>query len=325
MLSDVAGACLREITSREYGRLSQRFGEPLVGQGHRSGRPCELIVLAMGKFGGRELNYHSDLDIVFLYEAGGHTAGDSSGRTTNQHFFSELGQRIIKITSRLGANGRLYEVDARLRPTGRSGPLATSLGEFARYFAEGDGQLWERQALCKARVVYGSARVARTANAAVGKAAFEHRWNRAHANAIRQMRLRLQKTAVGGDLKRGPGGIVDIEFLVQMLQLRHGRRDRSIRRPDTISALTALHAAGHVSAGDHEFFRTSYRLLRTVESRLRLMDSNARDKLPDDPAELAKLARLLRYQSGNDLLDEMAQTTRKIRRRFDEIFDAEGL
>ncbi len=321
VLSDVAGACLRQIISREYRKLCGRFGEPLVGRGYRSGRPCELIVLAMGKFGGRELNYHSDLDVVFLYEAAGHTAAESSGRTTNQHFFSELGQRIIKIASRLGAYGRLYEVDARLRPTGRSGPLATSLAEFARYFAEGDGQLWERQALCKARVVYGSARVARTANAAVGKAAFGHRWIRAHADAIRQMRLRLQETAGPGNVKRGPGGIVDIEFLVQMLQLRHGRRDRSVRQSHTISALTALHAAGHLSAGDHEFFRTGYRLLRTVESRLRLMNANARDKLPEDPDELVKLAHLLRYQDGAALLDAIERTTHKIRRRFDEIFE----
>ncbi len=108
------------------------------------------------------MNYHSDLDIVFLYEADGQTAFDfgqwSARSTSNQHFFSELGQRIIKTASRLSAYGRLYEVDARLRPTGKSGSLAMSLGEFGRYFAAGSGQLWERQALCKARPVYGSPR-----------------------------------------------------------------------------------------------------------------------------------------------------------------------
>ena len=176
-----------------------------------------MAILAMGKFGGGEMNYHSDLDIVFLYEAEGHTSHrEFSGRketTSNQHFFGELGQRIIKIASRLSAYGRLYEVDARLRPTGRSGMLATSLNEFARYFASGDGQLWERQALCKARVVCASKDMARRTSATVADAAFHHPWEPADAEAIRQMRHRLEATASGANLKRGPGGIVDIEFL----------------------------------------------------------------------------------------------------------------
>ena len=187
-----------------------------------------MVILALGKFGGREMNYHSDLDVIFLYEADGHTAADAGSparqSTTNQHFFSELGQRIIKTASRLSGYGRLYEVDARLRPTGKSGTLATTFDEFARYFADGGGQLWERQALCKARVVYGSPRAAKAAMAAVAKAAFAHRWRRKDAVEIRQMRQRLEDTApAAGDLKRGPGGIVDIEFLVQMLQLKHAR------------------------------------------------------------------------------------------------------
>ena len=115
-----------------------------------------MVILALGKFGGREMNYHSDLDLVFLYEADGQhlrRAGLGLAKsTTNQHFFSELGQRIIKAASRTNGFGRLYEVDARLRPTGRSGALAISFDEFARYFADGGGQLWERQALCKAAV-----------------------------------------------------------------------------------------------------------------------------------------------------------------------------
>ena len=183
-----------------------------------------MVILAMGKFGGREMNYHSDLDIVFLFEAEGQTAFEF-GRsrefgTTNQHFFSELGQRIIKTASRLSAYGKLYEVDARLRPTGKSGSLAMSLPEFARYFTHGSGQLWERQALCKARPVYGSPRAMRMAIAATHRAAFGRRWRRKDADEIRRMRQRLEETAAAGDLKRGPGGIVDVEFLVQMYQLQ---------------------------------------------------------------------------------------------------------
>jgi len=327
-LSDIAQACLAEIAAREYQRLVKRFGRPTVGEGRRAGKPAEMAVLAMGKFGGREMNYHSDLDLVFLYEADGHTAHRGSAErgetTTNQHFFSQVAQRIITTTSRLSGYGRLYEVDARLRPTGKSGALATSLEQLARYFASGEGQLWERQALCKGRVVVGSPRIAKKTMAAVRRAAFEPPWHKSDADEIRRMRHRLEETATGDDLKRGPGGIVDIEFLVQMLQLKHGRRTPEIRVPRTLSALEALHQAGYLAGEDFAILTASYRFLRTLEGRLRLMNFTARDKLPDDCTELAKLAHLLRAPSGEALLADFEKYTRETRRRFDRIFDAEG-
>jgi [glutamine synthetase] adenylyltransferase / [glutamine synthetase]-adenylyl-L-tyrosine phosphorylase len=326
-LTDIAQVCLGEIASREYVKLVTRFGIPRVGDvgGKRAGRPCEWVILGMGKFGGREMNYHSDLDLIFLYEADGHTAPPagmpSRQSTTNQHFFSELGQRIIKITSQLGSYGRLYEVDARLRPTGKSGTLATTFDELVRYFQQGSGQLWERQALCKSRVVFGSPRGARMAKSAAAKAAFGPRWRRQDAEDIRRMRKRLESTAGSGDLKRGPGGIVDVEFLAQMLQLRHARTNPKLRQPNTLEALHAFYTEGILDADDYELFEGGYRLLRTIESRLRLMNSTARDQLPQDATELAKLAHLLHYPSSNGLLMDYENATRQIRLRFDQIFD----
>ncbi len=328
VLSDIAEACLAQIATQEYDRLVAKFGVPTVGVGSRKGQPCEMAVVAMGKFGGREMNYHSDLDLVFLYEADGQTVptrfAPRNQTTSNQHFFSELGQRIIKTTSRLSALGRLYEIDARLRPTGKSGALATSLDELIRYFAMGSGQLWERQALCKARVVYGSPRMTRTARSTLCQAAFDHRWQRADAEEVRRMRHRLDDTTSGGNVKRGPGGIVDIEFLVQMLQLKHGRRNVRVRTPNTLAALAALAQAEALSAADAEFLAESYRFLRTIEGRLRLMNSTARDKLPDDPTELAKLAHLLRVPGSDAVLADFNRYTGETRARFDRIFDAEA-
>jgi len=327
-LSDIAQACLAQIAAREFQRLATRFGEPTAGEGRRAGEPAEMAVLAMGKFGGREMNYHSDLDIVFLYEADGQTVhagrSDRGETTTNQHFFSQLAQRVIKTTSHLSAYGRLYEVDARLRPTGKSGALATSLDQFAGYFASGEGRLWERQALCKARVVVGSPRMVEAATAAVRRAAFDHRWHRRDADEIRRMRGRLEEAAAGDSLKRGAGGIVDIEFLVQMLQLKHGRRTPEICVPNTLCALEALDEAGLLATEDFELFAASYRFLRTLEGRLRLMNFTARDRLPDDSTELAKLAHLLRSPSGDALVADFERYTRQTRQRFDRIFDAEG-
>jgi glutamate-ammonia-ligase adenylyltransferase len=326
-LADIAEACLSQIALREYERLVARFGRPMIA-GRKGPRPCEMVILALGKFGGREMNYHSDLDVIFLYEADGETTAEpGSGvrqTTTNQHFFSELGQRIIKTAGRLTGYGRLYEIDARLRPTGRSGALATTFDEFTRYFSTGAGQLWERQALCKARPVYGVLKAAKAAMSAVVEAAFAHRWRRKDAAEIREMRRRLEDSAVGGgDLKRGSGGIVDIEFLVQMFQLKHARGNPRLRTTNTLTALAELYRADLLPVDDFECFDASYRLLRTIEGRLRLMNATARDRLPQDPVELTKLASLLHYPSSEGLLLDFENAARQTRRRFDRIFEAE--
>src|SRR5439155_1486070 len=161
----------------EYRKLAEKLGEPRIDDGPDAGRPCELIILAMGKFGGRELNYYSDLDLVFLFEAEGMTAhhrrGKRSQPTSNQHFFSELGQR-------------------------------------------------------------------------------------------------MEETAGPGNIKRGAGGLVDIEFLVQMLQLKHGRDNPAIQVPGTLAALSTLAKTNILAAEDAEYFTESFRFLRTIQARLRL-------------------------------------------------------
>ncbi|HEX4000300.1 MAG TPA: hypothetical protein VHX65_17245 [Pirellulales bacterium] len=324
-LSDIALACLRRITLQEYQRLAAKLGEPLIATGDDAGRISQFVILAMGKFGGRELNYHSDLDLIFLYEAEGVTfharrTRRSSETTNNQHFFSELGQRIIKVASQLGPNGRLYEIDPRLRPTGRSGALATSLDELQRYFLEGHGQLWERQALCKARVVYGSPAAAARTLVAVANSIYGILWQAGNAAEMRRMRLRLQEAAKPNDIKRGAGGIVDIEFIAQMLQLKFGAENEAIRVPGTRDALAALHTAGLLSDHDFKFLIASYTTLRTIEGRLRLMTPTARNELPDDPIEQAKLARLLNYADTAALLADWQWLREENRSRFERIF-----
>jgi glutamate-ammonia-ligase adenylyltransferase len=289
-------------------------------------------VLALGKLGGREPNYHSDLDLIFLYEAGGQTRGRpvpnwSGSRaggngTVNSHFFSEFGQRLIRVSNQLGPHGRLYEVDARLRPTGKSGSLAVSFDAFARYFAEGPAQLWERQALCKTRPVIGNDEVSRHAMEIVAEAAFSTPWRPEFASEIRNMRMRMEEGASNRNLKRGPGGTVDTEFLVQMLQLKHGGDDPSVRVPGTLDALAALQHGGYLSADDAEFFGKSYRFQRSIEARIRLMDATGRHELPENPRELAKLAYLLNSSRPQDLLAEAEHTFAENRSRFNRIFDA---
>ncbi|MBN1393454.1 MAG: hypothetical protein JW959_00285 [Pirellulales bacterium] len=324
-LSDIAETCLGRIVAREGERLAARYGRPTIAAGPRAGATCELVVLALGKLGGREMNYHSDLDLIFLYEADGRTDADgrNAEQTSNRHFFSEYGQRIIKSAGSTNGYGRLYEVDVRLRPTGRSGALAVSFDEFTRYFSAGGGQLWERLALCKSRVAFGSSSAAETAGAVVARAAFDHPWRPADAAEIRRMRARLEETAArDGDLKRGPGGIVDIEFLAQMLQLKHAGDNPRLRAANTLSALEELHRAKLLADEDYDYFAKSYRLLRTIEGRLRLISSTARDRLPRDPVELTKLAGLLCYSGGEALMRDFESVSGEVRRRFARIFDA---
>jgi glutamate-ammonia-ligase adenylyltransferase len=318
-LSDIAESCLRLITRQEYGKLVERHGEPIISEGPRAGHVAELAIVAIGKFGGRELNYHSDLDMIFLYEAAGGTqhrrrTHRSRETTSNHHFFGELGQRVIKVASRLGPLGRLYEIDARLRPTGS---LANSLPELSRYFTEGDGQFSERLALCRARVVVGNELAASAAREAIASAMFGQAWQASDMDELAAMRHRLEETAGKGNLELGRGGILDIEFITQILQLRFGTQNPRVREPNTLAALIALHGERILGDDEYEFLIKSYRLLRTIEARMRLMNSTARDDLPDHPDELAKLAKSLHYAESSALVADCEQFTTRNRELFD--------
>ncbi len=354
-LSDIAEACIKAIVQIEQRKLEQKLGCPMIGpvpkqeestrggskrdrpyptQGFSEeetpwlptpeweGNPCELVVLALGKLGGREPNYHSDLDLVFLYEAEGVTVtrGKSrNGSTTNNHFFSELAQRIMKRANRFGPYGRLYEVDPRLRPTGRSGSLAIPLEGFVRYFKSGTGQFWERQALCKARVIIGSPPAARRAMAAVVEATYQRPWQASDAAKIRSMRGKLEHSASPRNLKRAAGGTMDTEFVVQMLQLKYGRELPLVRQSGTLAALDMLAGAGCLATEDAQFLGASYRFQRNVEAKIRLMDSAGRHEFPTEPQELARLAFLLGYASGSELAAEVEQVCRETRAAFQRL------
>jgi glutamate-ammonia-ligase adenylyltransferase len=326
-LSGIAESILRVVLAREETRLIERLGEPMAGQGESVGIRAGPVVLAMGKFGGREMNYASDVDVVFLYDSEGFSfpirrTRRSAEGTTNAHFFSELAQRTMKVFNAFGPHGRLYEIDPRLRPGGRSGPAAVSLDDFARFFApEGPAAVWERQALTKARVVIGSRSAATRALQIVNAAAYDRRWTAAEVEAIRAMRFKMEEGARPLNLKRGPGGVVDIEFVAQLLQLVHGGADRGLRTPETLAALDLLRAAGHLDADDHRFLADAYRMLRSIEGRLRLLDAVGRHDVPTDPVEQRTLAHLLGAAGPEALVADVRALTARVRDTFNRIFD----
>src|SRR5262249_54335422 len=174
--SDLAETILVQVASPQAGIVEKRYGVPALAEGAPARPRARLPLLALGKLGGREMNYHSDLDLMMIYEGDGRTGPPPSATrferfelTDNFHFFTELAQRIIKAASYLGPMGRLYQVDMRLRPTGKSGSLVIPLGEFRRYYAAGGAQLWERQALTRAPGVPGDAALGGGGVAGVGE------------------------------------------------------------------------------------------------------------------------------------------------------------
>jgi glutamate-ammonia-ligase adenylyltransferase len=296
----------------------------MAGDGPGAGAPAGPVVLAMGKFGGRELNYASDLDVVFLYDHDGASLPRrrTAAGTSNTHFFGELAQRSMRVFNEFGPQGRLYEMDSRLRPSGRSGPPATSLAEFARYFAAaGPAAVWERQALVKARVVVGAPAATAAARAVIEQATYGRDWTAGEVESIRRMRYRMEEGATSSNLKRGPGGVVDIEFIVQMLQLVHGGRVPAVRSTETLAGLVALHAAGLVSDERRQFLERAYRTLRSIEGRLRLLDATSRHDFPSAPDEQRKLAHLLGYERPVDLVRDVQAVTARTRAEFERIFN----
>ena len=322
-LTGIAEAVVMQVVEIESRALGERLGRPQAADGG----PAGPVVLAMGKFGGREMNYASDVDVVFLYDHEGTTVPARRGRkaaegTSHAHFFGELAQRTMRVCNAFGPQGRLYEMDSRLRPSGRSGPAAISLAEFARYFAEdGPAAVWERQALVKARPVIGAPAAMDEARRIIDAATYGRRWQADDIEAIRRMRFRMEEGAKPANLKRGPGGVVDIEFLAQMLQLVHGGREPRLRTCGTLPALVALHACGLLDDGRFAFLEQSYRLLRAIEGRLRLLDAPARHDFPESPEDRRKLAQLLGYPDAGALVAAVDETTRRVRAMFNAVFD----
>jgi [glutamine synthetase] adenylyltransferase / [glutamine synthetase]-adenylyl-L-tyrosine phosphorylase len=328
-LSDLAETILVQIAVLQEPPLAKRFGVPYIAAGPRTGQPSRYALLALGKLGGREMSYHSDLDLILVYEGDGHTAAppgasrfDRFELTSNFHYFTDLCQRIIRAAGYLGPLGRLYQVDMRLRPTGKSGSLVIPLTEFLRYYEEGGAQLWERQALTRGRVVYGDPAFADDVFKAVERAAYGSPWQPELADEIREMRERLEASRSDRDLKRGFGGIVDVEFLVELLQLKYGQQIAAIRTSSTWKALDACRDAGLLTREEHKALHEGYDFLRLVESRLRIVHNLSLDELPQNPDDLEKLARRLGREpeggqtAADELLRRLEEHTTKVRELF---------
>ncbi len=288
-LADVAEAIVHRVADDQWRRRAARFGLP---RRPADGRPARWAIVALGKLGGRELNYHSDLDLIFVHEADGMTAGGAES-IPNEQFFADVARRVLRALGEASEAGRLYAVDARLRPHGSSGPLSVPLDALVAYF-RGPAQPWERLALTRARVIHARGGFRRRVLASLRSALAVPIDPGALAREVVAMRRRLEESRGPNDLKRGFGGLADIEFLVQYLQLVHAD-EPDVARPNLWEALDALIAAGHIDPQAGRDLREAYDFVRTVEGRLRIVHNRAVLDRPGCPEELARLARRLGY------------------------------
>lgn len=262
-----------------------------------------FCVIAFGKLGGEELNYSSDIDLVFL------------ARSDATRFWT-LGQKLIASIADATAVGFLYRVDMRLRPWGRSGALVNTLDAHVDYLHE-YGQPWERQALLKARCIAGDESLGEEFCDRVDPLIFEPSVNEARENA-RAMKTRieekLERDGRGwGEVKSGAGSIRDIEFTTQFLQLAHGRTNRAVKSINTLDALVRLADHGFLQADEYRRLSSGYVFLRTIEHALQLMHHEQTHTMPDDPRELAYLARRLDYPDAEQFLLHYQRHTEAIR------------
>ena len=288
-----------------------------------------LAVIAMGKCGGRELNYVSDVDVVFVAEPstldgtqGGQPAAEEQAALRTAR---DLAVAMMRACSATTAEGTIWPVDAALRPEGKAGPLVRTLASHAAYY-ERWAKTWEFQALLKARPVAGDRELGESYMRTLAPMVWQAAGRDDFVDDVQQMRRRVESTVPGEagrrELKLGPGGLRDVEFAVQLLQLVHGRSDEGLRSPNTLEALEDLSTHGYVGRDDAAALDRAYRFLRQVEHRLQLHGLRRTHVMPDDPVALRRLGRSLglRTDPVGELEQEWRRHAREVRRLHEKLF-----
>jgi len=337
-LSDLAEVCLQRAYCWADGELQKRYGRPFVTQEDGTMQAAGFAVIAMGKLGGRELNFSSDVDLMYVYSADGETEGTvsadgaPSNRITNHQYFIKLGEKLSAAIGEKTEDGFVFRVDMRLRPEGQRGPLAQSLGGYEIYY-ESWGQTWERSALIKARPVAGDASVGREFLERITPFVYRKYLDYSAIGEIRDMKQKInkdveQKGKTHRDVKLGYGGIREIEFVVQALQLIYAGRDRSLREKNALKALHMLAQKGLITYQERADLSKAYVFLRTVEHRIQILDDLQTQTMPLEEWELRTLARRSGYltpgQEAALLLRDYAEHTHKVRSIYDDLFTFTG-
>jgi glutamate-ammonia-ligase adenylyltransferase len=300
-LSTLADVLLEKALTLADAELRRRFGAPQTTDGHGRLVPARFAVIALGKLGGAELNYSSDIDLLFLYDGEGETCPAGGGASapgaplSNPQYFIRLAQRLLQLIAGVTREGAVFRVDLRLRPGGGEGDLAISLPAALDYYTR-RAREWELQMLLKARHSTGDAALVREFLTGVEPHLFRGGLHFAAVEAVLQAREQIDRKldAAGRErlnVKLAPGGIRDIEFLVQCLQRLFGRDDPWVRAGGTLVGLQKLYEKGYLAARDHQRLASAYQFLRLVEHRLQLEQGQQTHTLPESLEALELLAR----------------------------------
>ncbi len=302
-------------------QLAASYGEPLDSRG----RPQRLLVIGMGKLGGRELNVSSDVDYIFIYPEDGDTAGPKT--IENYDFFTRLGKRVIQALGDITADGQVFRVDMRLRPNGDSGPLVCSLDSLENYFIT-QGREWERYAWIKGRTMNTGANLQPEWVEAMQKIGrpfvFRKYLDFGAINAMRDLHAQIRREVARKDMadhiKLGPGGIREIEFMAQVFQLIRGGRDPALQIRPTLAVLALLVERQLLPADSERELREAYIFLRRLEHRLQYVDDAQTHMLPVDPAERQKIARSMDFADWPALLEVLNGHRGRVSRHFEAVF-----
>lgn len=281
---------------------------------------CRLSVIAMGKCGGHELNYVSDVDVIFVGEA---VDGADEGKALRAA--TRLASHLMRICSETTVEGTIWPVDANLRPEGRNGPLVRTLSSHLAYYQRW-AKTWEFQALLKARPVAGDVELGETYVATLAPLVWQAAERENFVPDVQKMRRRVVENIpvaeIERELKLGPGGLRDVEFAVQLLQLVHGRADTSLRSGTTLDALKALAAGGYVGRVDAVLLEDAYRFLRSMEHRIQLFRLRRTHLVPEDDADLRRIGRSLGLRTDPiaELNREWKRHASVVRRLHEKLF-----
>jgi glutamate-ammonia-ligase adenylyltransferase len=285
----------------------------------------ELVALAMGRLGAAEMSYNSDLDLIFVYHDRGEVAEDSRVAA------SRIVQKFIVVLEARTREGYAYKIDLRLRPSGNAGPLVASLDGFRDYHRTSSSAVWERQALVRARVIAGESALGAEVEAARREFVFGRGLRRKEVAEIAAMRLRIERE-LGADergrlnIKQGRGGLLDVEFLTQMMALRYGHAHPELTSRATVALVRGIGQCGLLEPGAAAQLETDYRFLSRLENRLRIETDQAAWALSTGPESLGPLARRMGYRDTDGaarLLAEVNACRSRIRATFDECFRIE--
>ena len=309
----LAETCLQVALEALEGEFAQRFGVVRDADGN----PQRLVVFGLGKLGGGELNFSSDIDLVYAYEHEGESDGARSLAASD--YFARLGQQLAKLLDEVTADGFCHRVDLRLRPFGNAGRVALSFAAMELYFQR-EGRDWERYAWQKARPVAGDIDAGERFLASLRPFVYRRYLDYGALDGLRTMKAAIAaevaRKDMADDLKRGPGGIREIEFLAQALQLIRGGREPALRERRLLPALRALVAAGHVDAEAGQGLIDAYRYLRVLENRVQMLGDAQVHALPADPVQHERIARGLGHAGMASLDGELQQVRARVASEF---------